>query len=112
MEYNKKSKNTIILALETLLEQCVDAREYDDSMNIEIEQINKLINTIKKEGEITREKDSGKYLDLREDLISFYGIDNDNCRMTNIDWVTEIALLMSNHKHQLQVSDIAKYKNK
>ena len=51
MEYNKKSKSTIILALETLLEQCIDAREYDDSMNIEIEQINKLINTIKKEGE-------------------------------------------------------------
>jgi len=48
MEYNKKSKNIIILALETLLEQCEDC---DINMNIEIEQINKLINTIKKEGE-------------------------------------------------------------
>ena len=50
MEYNKKSKNTIILALETLLEQCEDC---DINMSIEIEQINKLINTIKREEMIT-----------------------------------------------------------
>lgn len=60
---------------------------------------------------MAREKDSTKYLDLRRDLISFYEIDIDNCKMTNIDWVTEIALLMSDHKYQLQLSDITKYKN-
>ena len=35
------------------------------------------------------------YIKLREDLIRLYEIDSDNCVMTDIDWVTEIALLMT-----------------
>ena len=57
-----------------------------------------------------REENSTKYLELQRDLISFYEIDIDNCKMTDIDWVSEIAKLMSDHKYQLQISDIITYK--
>ena len=63
-----------------------------------------IIITNKKEGiKMKKENNNIEYSALREDLISFYEIDIDNCKMTNIDWVTEMALLMStdHYKHQI-----------
>lgn len=54
------------------------------------------------------QKNNTKYLELQRDLISFYEIDIDNCKMTDIDWVTEIAKLISDHKYKLTPSDITK----
>ena len=44
--------------------------------------------------------------ELKEQLIQFYEVDTDNCNMTNIDWITEIAKLMTNHEHKLLISDV------
>ena len=71
-----------------------------------------IIITNKKEGiKMKKENNNIEYSALREDLISFYEIDIDNCKMTNIDWVTEMALLMStdHYKHQI-LSEIKEYK--
>ncbi len=51
------------------------------------------------------------FADLKEQLIQFYEIDIDNCNMTNIDWVTEIAKLISTNDYKYTVlSELETYK--
>jgi hypothetical protein len=52
-----------------------------------------------------------EYADIQEDLIQFYEIDIDNCRMSNLDWIREMALLICTNHYKYQVlSEIEQYK--
>ena len=53
-----------------------------------------------------------EYDDIHEDLIQLYEVDLDNCRMSNKDWISEIALLIctSHYKYQI-LSEIEQYKS-
>ena len=52
-----------------------------------------------------------EYADIREDLIQFYELDVDNCRMSNLDWIREIALLICTNHYKYQVlSEVEQYK--
>ena len=43
------------------------------------------------------------YLQLKEDLEYYYEIDLDNCNMKNIDWIKEIALLMTKKDYDKEI---------
>jgi len=43
------------------------------------------------------------YLELKEDLEYYYEIDLDNCLMTNIDWIEQIALLMTKKDYDKEI---------
>ena len=48
---------------------------------------------------------------LQEDLIQFYEIDIDNCRMSNLDWIREMSLLICTKHYKYQMlSEIEQYK--
>ena len=52
-----------------------------------------------------------EYADIKEDLIQFYELDVDNCRMNNLDWIREIALLICTNHYKYQVlSEVEQYK--
>ncbi len=52
-----------------------------------------------------------EYADIQEDLIQFYELDVDNCRMSNLDWIREMALLICTNHYKYQVlSEIEQYK--
>ena len=52
-----------------------------------------------------------EYFDIREDLIQFYELDVDNCRMSNLDWIREMALLICTNHYKYQIlSEVEQYK--
>lgn len=56
-------------------------------------------------------KTNKEYLSIMEDLVQFYEVDIDNCKMSKLDFIKEMSLLIctNNHKYKL-LSEIEKYK--
>jgi len=43
------------------------------------------------------------FTQVRDDLQYFYEIDLDNCKMTNVDWIREIALLIVTQNYKAEI---------
>ena len=80
-------------------------------MSIKGEQIKYLqyrVEALRKELQLKEERN---YLQVKEDLENYYEIDLDNCLMNNIDWIEQIALLMTNKDYDKEIlSEINLYK--
>ena len=51
------------------------------------------------------------FTQVRDDLQYFYEIDLDNCKMTNVDWIREIALLIVTQNYKAEIlQEIEDYK--
>ena len=51
------------------------------------------------------------FTQVRDDLQYFYEIDLDNCKMTNVDWIREIALLIVTQNYKVEIlQEIEDYK--
>tara|TARA_B100000780_G_scaffold278719_1_gene253333 strand:- start:1655 stop:1915 length:261 start_codon:yes stop_codon:yes gene_type:complete len=80
-------------------------------MSIKDEQIKYLqyrVEALRKELQLKEERN---FLQVKEDLENYYEIDLDNCLMNNIDWIEQIALLMTNKDYDKEIlSEINLYK--
>ena len=81
------------------------------TMSIKDEQIRYLqfrVEALRKELQLKEERN---FLQVKEDLENYYEIDLDNCLMNNIDWIEQIALLMTNKDYDKEIlSEINLYK--
>ncbi len=81
------------------------------TMSIKDEQIKYLqyrVEALRKELQLKEERN---FLQVKEDLENYYEIDLDNCLMNNIDWIEQIALLMTNKDYDKEIlSEINLYK--
>jgi hypothetical protein len=51
------------------------------------------------------------FTQVRDDLQYYYEIDLDNCKMTNVDWIREIALLIVTQNYKAEIlQEIEDYK--
>ena len=51
------------------------------------------------------------FTQVRDDLQYYYEIDLDNCKMTNVDWIREIALLIVTQNYKVEIlQEIEDYK--
>jgi hypothetical protein len=51
------------------------------------------------------------FTQVRDDLQYFYEIDLDNCKMTNVDWIREIALLIVTQNYKAEIlQEVEDYK--
>ena len=51
------------------------------------------------------------FTQVRDDLQYFYEIDLDNCKMTNVDWIREIALLIVTQNYKVEIlQEVEDYK--
>ena len=51
------------------------------------------------------------FTQVRDDLQYFYEIDLDNCKMSNVDWIREIALLIVTQNYKAEIlQEVEDYK--
>ncbi len=72
-------------------------------MSIKDEQIKYLQYSVEALQKELRLKEDRNYLELKENLEYYYEIDLDNCLMTNIDWIEQIALLMTKKDYDKEI---------
>ena len=87
--------------LETKTQILVTSKDFKIMTDIQLVTCIKDLKSMLKKAKL--ENQQRDYLQLKEDSEYYYEIDLDNCNMKNIDWIKEIALLMTKKDYDKEI---------